>query len=121
MPSHFPFSKLWLTAEFPYPGPHQNQSALLSITIALVAGTPLLSILLVLLGAPLTTHHAHTVLLGAHLALLSGPALVYARGIDAKTWRHIAALLVPLDDVMGATVGTLLGAWVGAVPIPLDW
>ncbi|KAJ9637686.1 Glycosylphosphatidylinositol (GPI) anchor assembly protein [Coniosporium tulheliwenetii] len=26
-----------------------------------------------------------------------------------------------MDEVYGAALGTLLGAWVGAIPIPLDW
>lgn len=26
-----------------------------------------------------------------------------------------------MDEVYGATLGALLGAWIGAVPIPLDW
>ena len=30
-------------------------------------------------------------------------------------------LLLPIDEVFGAALGTLIGAWLGAVPIPLDW
>ena len=26
-----------------------------------------------------------------------------------------------MDQVFGASLGTLVGAWAGAVPIPLDW
>ena len=29
--------------------------------------------------------------------------------------------MLPFDGVWGATVGTALGAWLGAIPIPLDW
>lgn len=29
--------------------------------------------------------------------------------------------MLPFDGVWGASVGTALGAWLGAVPIPLDW
>ena len=28
---------------------------------------------------------------------------------------------MPFDGVWGTTIGTALGAWLGAVPIPLDW
>jgi GPI ethanolamine phosphate transferase 2/3 subunit F len=27
----------------------------------------------------------------------------------------------PIDEVFGGAVGCFLGAWLGAVPIPLDW
>lgn len=27
----------------------------------------------------------------------------------------------PLDEVFGGSLGALVGAWLGAVPIPLDW
>jgi len=27
----------------------------------------------------------------------------------------------PIDEVFGGAVGCFVGAWLGAVPIPLDW
>jgi len=42
-------------------------------------------------------------------------------GIDGSTWREIIALLRPVDEVYGAMIGTVVGAWLGAIPIPLDW
>ena len=36
-------------------------------------------------------------------------------------WWEIGGAMLPFDGVWGATVGTVLGAWLGAVPIPLDW
>ena len=36
-------------------------------------------------------------------------------------WREISAACLPFDEVWGGMVGVLLGAWLGAVPIPLDW
>jgi phosphatidylinositol glycan class F len=76
---------------------------------------------LVLFGAPVTTHHLHTILCGAHIALLSTLPLVYVHGVNGDTWRQIVALLLPMDEVYGGLIGTLLGAWLGAIPIPLDW
>lgn len=29
--------------------------------------------------------------------------------------------MLPFDSVWGTTIGSALGAWLGAVPIPLDW
>lgn len=30
-------------------------------------------------------------------------------------------MYAPIDEVFGAAFGCALGAWLGAVPIPLDW
>ncbi|KAF2429781.1 PIG-F-domain-containing protein [Tothia fuscella] len=95
--------------------------ALLSLTLSLALGTPLLGTILILFGAPLTTHIHHTILCAAHISLLSALPLIYTHGIDTDKWRRIAALMIPLDEVFGAAVGTCIGAWIGAVPIPLDW
>lgn len=81
----------------------------------------MLTILAVLFGAPLTTHQPHTLLLALHTSLLTTLPLIYVHGLDAQKWREIASLSVSVDGVFGAALGTLLGAWVGAVPIPLDW
>jgi GPI ethanolamine phosphate transferase 2/3 subunit F len=47
--------------------------------------------------------------------------LVYAHGVDPDSWMKIGALMAPIDEVYGASVGTFIGAWLGAIPIPLDW
>lgn len=98
-----------------------KQPATLSLILAGLVGTPLLFGLLVLFGAPITTHHMHTILAAAHLSLLSAIPLVYAHGVSADAWRQVAGLLLPVDEVMGASLGTCVGAWLGAIPIPLDW
>ncbi|RYO36498.1 hypothetical protein AA0111_g2814 [Alternaria arborescens] len=95
--------------------------AFLSLLLALIAATPLLTATLVLFGAPVSSHYWHTLLCGAHIALLSTLPLVYVHGVDGETWRQIVALLLPIDEVYGGLIGTVLGAWLGAVPIPLDW
>lgn len=53
--------------------------------------------------------------------MLSSLPLIYAHGVDAVKWRDVASLATPVDEVFGASLGTLIGAWIGAVPIPLDW
>ncbi|KAI9664893.1 MAG: Glycosylphosphatidylinositol (GPI) anchor assembly protein [Bathelium mastoideum] len=95
--------------------------AVISFILCFAFGTPVIAITLVLLGAPFTTHQAQTLLCAAHMSLLITAPLVYVRGVDAKIWQEIAALQVPLDEVFGSALGTLIGAWLGAVPIPLDW
>ncbi|KAI9369871.1 GPI biosynthesis protein family Pig-F-domain-containing protein [Aspergillus egyptiacus] len=95
--------------------------ALLSLTLTALLATPVLAILLVLFGAPFTTHQALTFLCGAHMALLAVFPLIYVHGVDGDVWREIWGASRPADAVWGGTLGTALGAWLGAVPIPLDW
>lgn len=97
------------------------QTAILSLFLPLLASTPLLSTLLVLFGAPITTDFLSTVLCAAHMSLLAGTSLVYVRGTDASAWREIAAIACATDPVWGGALGTCFGAWLGAIPIPLDW
>lgn len=83
--------------------------------------TPVLTILLVLFGAPLTTHNSETVLCAVHLAVLSATALAYTHGLDRVVWNEVWGISRPADAVWGSALGTGLGAWFGAIPIPLDW
>jgi len=94
---------------------------LLSTLLALFVATPLLTALVILHGAPITTHLPQTLLTGMHLSILATAPLFYAHGISSAKWRDIVSLSLPVDEVSGAAIGTLLGAWIGAVPIPLDW
>jgi phosphatidylinositol glycan class F len=94
---------------------------MISLLLTLSLGTPVNLLLLIVFGAPLTTHIPHTVLLAAHISLLTITPIIYTRGIDRGTWRAVVALLLPMDEIFGAAVGCCIGAWVGAVPIPLDW
>lgn len=95
--------------------------ALIALTLTTLLATPILSILLVLFGAPLTTHNLETILCAAHMAVLSATALVYVHGVDGSTWREVWGVARPADAVWGGALGTGVGAWFGAVPIPLDW
>jgi GPI ethanolamine phosphate transferase 2/3 subunit F len=97
------------------------QPALLSALLTLLLGPPILATLMILFGAPLTTHIPHTLLAATHVSLLAILPLVYVHGVDKKKWMDIAAALLPLDEAFGGTVGALLGCWLGAIPIPLDW
>lgn len=76
---------------------------------------------MVLFGAPLLTHGAHTLLCAAHAAVLALFPLFYVHGVDAAAWAAVAGFSAPLDDASGGLAGALAGAWLGAVPIPLDW
>ncbi|CZR53100.1 related to GPI-anchor biosynthesis protein PIG-F [Phialocephala subalpina] len=95
-------------------------TAILSLLLTLFTTLPLFT-LQILFGAPLTTHLPHTLLSSAHLALLSLFPLFYVHGTSASKWREIISIYSPIDEVFGGSVGAFIGAWLGAVPIPLDW
>ncbi|KAJ5278704.1 hypothetical protein N7478_004076 [Penicillium angulare] len=95
--------------------------AFLSMSLSFLLATPVIAVLLVLFGAPLTTHNYETVLCAAHMALLSASGLIYAHGVEASVWKEVWGIARPADAVWGSALGTGLGAWLGAIPIPLDW
>ncbi|KAL8730929.1 MAG: hypothetical protein Q9166_003719 [cf. Caloplaca sp. 2 TL-2023] len=112
---------LWQKIVRPPANPNTSQPALLATLLTLLLATPLVTILIILFGAPLTTHFAHNVLCATHMALLMFQPLFYIYGADAVIWREICSAFLPWDGVWGGTVGTAVGAWCGAIPIPLDW
>ncbi|OAA70984.1 GPI biosynthesis protein Pig-F [Akanthomyces lecanii RCEF 1005] len=101
-----------------YPPP--SQSAIIALALSTLT-IPALYALLVLFGAPFLEHTAGTVLCAAHFALLAVFPLVYARGLDRPALVAVAGAAAPLDETFGGLVGAAAGAWLGAVPIPLDW
>ncbi|TQV94988.1 GPI-anchor biosynthesis protein PIG-F [Cordyceps javanica] len=98
--------------------------AISSVIIALVLSAltvPVLYALFVLFGAPFLSHTGRTVLCAAHFALLAVFPVVRARGLDRSALVAVAGAAAPLDETFGGLVGAAAGAWLGAVPIPLDW
>jgi phosphatidylinositol glycan class F len=47
--------------------------------------------------------------------------LIYVHGIDGSMWLEVLSAQSPLDEVYAAAVGAVVGSWLGAIPIPLDW
>ncbi|KAF2861950.1 hypothetical protein K470DRAFT_256484 [Piedraia hortae CBS 480.64] len=101
--------------------PSRLESTLTPLLFSLTL-TPLVLLTLILFGAPLTTHHPHTLLLALHLSVLSTPQLFSVLGLEGDAWREE---LLEGDGMAGGmtsqAIGTFVGAWLGAVPIPLDW
>ncbi|KAL7422977.1 Glycosylphosphatidylinositol (GPI) anchor assembly protein [Cryptotrichosporon argae] len=111
-------------------GPPKTRDAIVA-----TAGTAALLVpVLMALGAPLDSFFPHTVLLATTLALLVAYPVVYTLGIpsihDAGIYdRYRLTKLVcgfraenPLERALVyPIVGTLVGAWIGAAPLPLDW
>ncbi|ODQ63228.1 hypothetical protein NADFUDRAFT_84411 [Nadsonia fulvescens var. elongata DSM 6958] len=95
-------------------------SALWSVVIAIIMSFLVFG-LLVLFGAPAFTYSTHTYLCALHISLLSVQPMFYVYNFDSNIWTDIISVRLPLNPVYGASVGTWLGSWLGAIPIPLDW
>lgn len=78
-------------------------------------------ILFILFGAPFLDHASHTLLCAAHFSLIALFPIFYSRGVDGQALITVAGASAPLDETFGGLVGAVVGAWLGAVPIPLDW
>lgn len=93
-------------------------------------------IIIILFGAPLSSHHLQTGLLASTIAVLTAfvPAFVFGHPslasdtpalVNRLNWIRLFAELSPRNAIERAVVhpvvGTVVGAWVGAIPIPLDW
>lgn len=76
---------------------------------------------MVLFGAPFLTYSTHTFLCAAHLAVLALFPLFFVHGVDGSAWAVVGSFSAPLDETFGGLLGGAVGAWLGAVPIPLDW
>lgn len=107
-------------------GPTNNPQPTLFSTILAFTLPPIpLTILALCLGAPLFPHSQipHTFLLALHVSILGFLPLFYTHGVSSSAWRDVSAAWLPFDEagVWGASVGTLVGGWIGAIPIALDW
>ncbi|KAK9460183.1 glycosylphosphatidylinositol anchor biosynthesis protein 11 [Lipomyces oligophaga] len=101
-----------------------QQSPLTNTILALVLTgllVPFVHVLYVLFGAPVTVAVTSTTLLSAHTAVLALFPLLCTVPLDINSWLQILGLKGPWTPFYTASLGTLLGAWLGAVPIPLDW
>ncbi|KAL2436224.1 hypothetical protein ABEF95_006064 [Exophiala dermatitidis] len=98
---------------------------LLSLILTLTLPPLPLTIIALVLGAPLypTSSLPTTLLLAMHVSILGFLPLFYTHGVSASAWRDVAAAWLPFDEagVWAGTVGCLVGGWVGAVPMALDW
>ncbi|ERS97674.1 hypothetical protein HMPREF1624_05845 [Sporothrix schenckii ATCC 58251] len=106
----------------------RKPNVIVTTTLSLVLtalATPLVHLVLVLFGAPFLAQIRRTFLCAAHLAVLGLYPVIYTRGTDGTgAWRALASgsqTAKQLDAAVGGLWGACAGAWLGAVPIPLDW
>ncbi|KAK4683747.1 GPI ethanolamine phosphate transferase 2/3 subunit F, partial [Tremellales sp. Uapishka_1] len=103
-------------------------------TLATLGSAMIISVLLLFFGAPLDDARAQTFLLAVHLALLLVFPVVHTFGIPSLYDQGILDRYrltrlfceykaeSPLErTIVYPVIGTLVGAWCGVLPIPLDW
>ena len=103
-----------------------NFQPLIQSLFLLIPATLLFYTIIILFGAPLTTHLPQTLLTALHVALLSTYPLSSSIIPSSENLRQLITLEYHADiDVLKwaywGGIGTIVGAWLGAVPIPLDW
>jgi len=93
--------------------------------LGLAAGAVLFHVLAVLFGAPLIDKALDTHLWGWLVSALAVAPSACVFGRDSATWRRLYARGAPSGLKETALCipahGAVIGAWVGAWPIPLDW
>lgn len=92
---------------------------------ALFIGALAFHMVAVLYGAPFTERLLQTHLWGWLMSVLTVAPTACTLGWDEDTWRRLYARAAPASAAEIALVipahGAVLGAWLGALPIPLDW
>jgi len=82
-------------------------------------------ILFVLFGAPLSIASTKTALLSSHISALTFVPMSCVVGFRGEAWSRLLSRGVPLSHgelvAYIPAAGALIGVWVGAFPIPLDW
>ncbi|KAI0376015.1 Translin [Hypomontagnella monticulosa] len=101
-------------------GPNIAVTTLVALILSATAAVAF-HVVLVLFGAPFLTHVAQTFFCSTHMALLGLFPLFYTRGVSSNDWLEILSARAPIDEAFGGLMGACVGAWLGAVPIPLDW
>lgn len=104
-----------------------------SLTQLIFIFIPAFYLLVVLMGAPFTTHVSQTILLSAHIAAMAAFRPLICFGLVRRNWlplislnkvsvqKKVEGLRCTLVRNEGIFWGTLAGAYLGAIPIPLDW
>ncbi|GAA6061403.1 hypothetical protein JCM10212_004461 [Sporobolomyces blumeae] len=97
------------------------------------AGAVVFHVCAVLLGAPLLSNVAETAALSVLVSILAilplaialPPILSPTSSTDRYVWLRFFSSVSPNDDLelalLAPALGAILGAWLGAIPVPLDW
>lgn len=100
-----------------------NILTVLGVYIAsLLAAFPIF-IMIILLGAPITVLLEETFLLSCHVSLIVVAPILTIYPFNETLFQFATAQVGNLTDHPYYTVslGAVIGTWLGAIPIPLDW
>ncbi|KTW30476.1 uncharacterized protein T551_01759 [Pneumocystis jirovecii RU7] len=91
-----------------------------------VFGCFLVHIFIIFYGAPVLDYIWETALCALHLTTLGILPLICVFGMDTEKYAELLSFELDLQVLQNLklTVGfysTFIGAWLGAIPIPLDW
>jgi len=111
------------------PNSRQFESLLVKGCIAQVKGIFLFFVAAILFGAPLFRKQWETVLWSSILASMTlCPLTLLSSNVDEPLEKCIVRVYCKLQpetrfesNLIYTGIGAVLGAWMGAIPIPLDW
>jgi phosphatidylinositol glycan class F len=99
--------------------------SLLKVVGYTVAAIPLFYVGIVLFGAPIFTYFFETFILASFLSILSVAPITYTTNGQQSTMLELIFDLTPSTKsqfhVLHSSIGVIIGAWIGAFVIPLDW
>ncbi|ODV89749.1 hypothetical protein CANCADRAFT_143062 [Tortispora caseinolytica NRRL Y-17796] len=104
----------------------KNAAELVSSTVFSTVLLPVFALMIVLLGAPVTALYSETLLTACHISYLVLLPLIINYGVDPKIWKAYLQLDLQATGLSThwqyySSVGGVVGAYIGAVPISFDW
>ncbi|XP_072023964.1 phosphatidylinositol-glycan biosynthesis class F protein-like [Amphiura filiformis] len=107
------------------PKTHGRTSSILKGFLVYAVSCVIFHIVAVLFGAPLQESVEETFLFAVLVSTLSTLPCLCVFGTNGDAWNRLIVQKKPYPGletcVQYVVVGSLFGAWLGAVPIPLDW
>uniref|UniRef100_A0AC35FB12 Glycosylphosphatidylinositol anchor biosynthesis protein 11 n=1 Tax=Panagrolaimus sp. PS1159 TaxID=55785 RepID=A0AC35FB12_9BILA len=99
--------------------------SLLKIIGYTVAAIPLFHIPLILFGAPIFDKFFETFILSTFLSILSVSPIIFTTNGQQSTIQELIFDFTPSTKsqyhTLRSSIGVIIGAWLGAFVIPLDW
>uniref|UniRef100_A0AC34FFB7 Glycosylphosphatidylinositol anchor biosynthesis protein 11 n=1 Tax=Panagrolaimus sp. ES5 TaxID=591445 RepID=A0AC34FFB7_9BILA len=90
-----------------------------------IAAIPLFYVSIVLFGAPIFSNFFETFILSCFLSVLSVAPIIYSTNGHHSIIQELIFDLTPSTKSqyhsLRSSLGTIIGAWIGAFVIPLDW